>query len=72
MFLEILWTLEGLAAEFALVRLERDVDSDVRGDVIALDRGRSTLAPLAGQVEIVRRLTTNMALADMFLDVVSI
>ena len=47
MFLEILRTFEGLAAELALMRLERDVDSDVGGNVVALDGGRSALAPLA-------------------------
>lgn len=72
MFLEILRTLEGLAAEFALVRLEGDVNADVGGDVVALDCRGSALTPLTGQVEVVSRLTTNMALADMFLVTVSI
>lgn len=67
MFLEILRALESLAAEFALVRLERNVDSNVRGDVVALDCGGSALTPLTGQVEIISRLATNMAFADMFL-----
>lgn len=71
MFLEILWTLESLATEFTLVRLQRNVDSDVGGDVVALDCGGSALAPLAGQVEIVSRLATHMTLADMFLAIVS-
>jgi hypothetical protein len=43
------------------------MDSDVRGDVVALDRGGAALAPGAGQVQVVRRLAANMALADMFL-----
>ena len=71
MFLEILWALESLATEFALVRLERDVDSNVGGDVVAFDSGGSTLAPLAGQVEVISRLAADMTLADMFLFVVS-
>lgn len=71
MFLEILRALESLAAEFALVRLERDVDSNVGGDVVAFDRGGSALAPLAGQVEVIRRLAADMTLADMFLCIVS-
>jgi hypothetical protein len=29
MFLEILWAFKGLATEFALVRLEGDMDSNV-------------------------------------------
>lgn len=39
MLLEILRALERLAAELALVRLERDMDADVRSDVVALDGG---------------------------------
>ena len=67
MFLEILRALECLAAELAFVRLQGDVNPDVRGDVVTLDRGGSALAPGAGQVEVVRRLAANMALADVFL-----
>lgn len=48
--LEILRTLEGLATEIALVRLQRDVDANVRGDVIALYSCRTAVAPLTGQV----------------------
>jgi hypothetical protein len=53
MFLQILWSLECLAAELALVRLQGDVDSDVGGDVVTFDRGGTALAPGAGQVEVV-------------------
>jgi len=67
MLLQILWALERLAAEFTLVWLERDVHSNVRGDVVALDGGGVALAPGAGQVEVVRRLAAYMALADVFL-----
>lgn len=38
-FLQVLRTLEGLAAELTLVRLQGHVDTDVRGDVVSLDRG---------------------------------
>jgi hypothetical protein len=71
MFLEILRTLESFAAEFALVRLERDVNADVGGDMVALDGRRPALAPLTGQVEVVGRLATDVTLADMFLMTVS-
>ncbi len=67
MLLEILGPLEGLATELALVRLERDMDADVRGDVIALDSGGPTLVPLASQHEVVRALATHMFLAEMVL-----
>lgn len=39
--LEILGTLEGLATEVTFVRLQWDMDTDVRGDVITLDGGGS-------------------------------
>lgn len=39
--LEILGSLESLATEVALMRLQRDVDADVRGDVITLDGGNA-------------------------------
>ncbi len=68
MLLEILRTLERLSAELALVRLERNVHTDVRGDVIALDSGGSARIPLAGQVQVVGTLSTNMLLTDMLLD----
>jgi hypothetical protein len=67
MLLQILWALERLAAEVALVRLEGDVNADGRGDVVALDGGRSARAPLACQVEVVGALTPDMAFADVVL-----
>lgn len=65
--LEVLWALEGLTAEVAFVRLQRDVDADVRGDVVALHGGGAAGAPLAGEVEVVGAFATDMALADMVL-----
>ena len=67
MFLQILWSLERLPTEFALVWLEWDMDSDMGGDVVTLDRRGSALTPGAGQVEVVRRLTTYVSLTYMFL-----
>jgi hypothetical protein len=66
-FLEILWTLEGLAAELALMRLQGHVDADVRRDVVSLHRRRTTATPLTRQVEIVGALATDVAFADMVL-----
>jgi hypothetical protein len=68
MLLEILGTFECFATELALVGLEWNVDTDVGGDVVAFDCGRPALTPSAGQIEVVCRLTTNMALADVFLN----
>lgn len=53
MFFQILRSLERLSTELALMRFERDVDSDMGCDMVALDGGCSTLTPSAGQVKIV-------------------
>jgi len=68
MLLEILWTLEGLAAEFALVRFNGNVNTDVRGDMVTLDSGSMALAPGAGQVEVIRRFTADMALTNVLVE----
>lgn len=65
--LKILGTLERLAAEVTLVWLEWYMDADMRRDVVALYGGRSAGAPLAGKVEVVCALATDMALADVVL-----
>jgi hypothetical protein len=67
MLLQILGTLESLATEVALVRLERHMYPDVRGDVVTLDGGSVASTPLASQVQVVGALASNMALADVFL-----
>jgi hypothetical protein len=66
-FLEVLGSLEGLAAVFAAVRLQRHVDANVRRDVISLDSGGTALVPLAGETEVVGALATDMALAEMLI-----
>ena len=43
------------------------MDTDVRGDVITLDRGGAARVPLAREVQIVGALATNMALTDVLL-----
>ena len=66
--LEILRALEGLAAEVALVGLERHMYPDVGSDVVSLDRRGAAGIPLAGQVQVVGALATNMLLADVLLE----
>ena len=66
-FFQVLRALERLATELAPVRFERDMDSDVRGDVIALDHGDVAVGPTAGQVEVVGALATDVPFADVFL-----
>lgn len=67
MLLQILWTLEALATELTLVRFERNVDSDVRGDVVTLDGGSPARVPLASEIQVVGALATNMAFTDVLL-----
>lgn len=67
MLLQVLGTLEGLSAEVALVRLERNVHANVRGNVIAFHSCGSARVPLASQVEVVGTLPANMALTDVVL-----
>jgi hypothetical protein len=50
------------------MRLERHMDPDMRRDVVALDRRGAAGIPLAGQVQVVGALATNMLLADVLLE----
>ena len=68
MLLQILWALERFATEVTLVRLQGYVNADVRGDVVTLDGGGATCAPLTGQVEVVGALAADMAFADVVLE----
>ena len=67
MLLEILRPLEGLTTKLASVRLEWYVNTDVRGDMIALYDSDTTVTPCASQVKVVGALATNVNLADMVL-----
>lgn len=68
MFLEILWSLEGLAAEATSMRLQGNMNSNVRGDVVTLDGSSTTSAPPTDEIEVIRTLATDMTLADMILE----
>lgn len=68
MLLQVLRTLERLATELTLVRLQGNVNTDVRGDVISLDCSSSARVPLASQVEVVCALTANMTLTDVLVE----
>lgn len=65
--LQILWALEGLAAEVALMWLQWHMDPDVRSDVVTLDRGSTAARPLACEIEVIGALSANMTLADVIL-----
>jgi hypothetical protein len=66
--LKILGALERLAAELALVRLQRHMHTNMRRDVVTLDRGGTASVPLASEVEVVGALATNMTLTDMLIE----
>lgn len=65
--LEILRALESLATEVALVRLQRNVNTDVRSDVVTLDGGGAAVAPLARQIQVVGALAPNVTFANVIL-----
>ena len=65
--LQILGSLECLTTEVAFVRLQGHVNTNVRCNVITLYRGSSAVAPLAGQIQVVGALATNMAFTDVVL-----
>jgi hypothetical protein len=66
--LQVLGSLEALAAEIALVWLQGHMNADMRCNVVALDRSRPALIPLTGQVQVVGALSTNVFLADMLIE----
>ena len=67
MLLQVLRTLEVLAAQGAAVRLERDVNADMGGDVVALHHLGATSAPRTCQAEVVGAFATDMLFAQMLL-----
>ena len=64
-FLEILWPLETLIADLAGMRFERDVDTEVRGDMVALRTSRIAILPNASEGEIVGRLASDVVIAKV-------
>lgn len=68
MLLQILRTFEALSAEVALVRLQWNMNTNVRRDVIALDRGGPAHIPPTGQIQVVGALAPYMALAYMVIE----
>jgi hypothetical protein len=68
MLLQVLWTLECLSTEVTFVWLQRDMDTDVRSDVVTLDSGSAAGVPSTGQVQVVCALSSDVLLTDMVLD----
>jgi hypothetical protein len=67
---QVLWPLERLAAEIALVRLQRHMDAKMRGDVIALHRLDGAVGPFAVELQIVGALSANVLVAHMVLSAI--
>jgi hypothetical protein len=63
--LQILRTLERLSTKVTLVWLQWDVDTNVRSDVITLDRGGSARVPSAGEIQVVCALPADMLLTNV-------
>ena len=67
MLLQVLGALECLAAETTLVWLEGDVDSNMGGDVVALDRAGVASLPATDEVQVVGALSSNVPLTEVVL-----
>ena len=65
--LQILRAFECLPAEVALMRLQRNVNTDVRCDVVTLYSRSAAITPLTSQVQVVSALATDMAFANVIL-----
>lgn len=67
MLLEILRTLKRFSTEVTLMWLQRNVNTDMRRDVVAFDGGGPALVPATSEVQVVGTLSTDMLLTDVFL-----
>lgn len=63
--LEILGPLESLSTEIAFVWLERNVDSNVGGNMVAFNSGSPALVPSTGEVQVVCALASDVLLANV-------
>ena len=70
--LQVLRSFESFAAKVTFVRLERNVNTNMRSDMIALHGGCSAVAPLTRQVEIICALAANMPVTNMILNIESV
>jgi hypothetical protein len=65
--LEVLRSLEGLAAHFTFMRLQWDMHTNMRRDVITLHRGGIAVTPRTHKIQVVRGLAADVLLTDMIL-----
>ena len=68
MLFQVLGAFERLAAKLALVWLERNVNADMRGDMVTLNSRRAALAPGARKIQVVCGFSANMDIAEMVLE----
>jgi hypothetical protein len=71
MFLKILRTLEALATHVASVGFERNVDTNMAGNVVPFDCFGIAVSPGTCQTEVVGGFAADMGLAQMILQSVT-
>jgi len=64
-----LGTLEALATQVASMWFERNMNSNVTGDMISLDSLGITVCPGTGQTEVVGRFASDMFLAQVIIKI---
>jgi hypothetical protein len=67
MLLQVLGAFKRLLAEVAFMRLQRDMHTNVRRDMITFHSSGMARTPSTGQVEVVCALAPNMALTNVVL-----
>ena len=69
---EILRPLKSLSTEIASVRLQWYMDTNMRGDMVALHDRDPATTPRTSEVKVVGALPTDMSFTNMFLTDLSI
>ena len=72
MFLEVLRALEGLSTEFAPMRLQGNVNPNMRCDMVAFYNCDVAVTPRTLKIEIICALATDMTIADMLLSEITV
>lgn len=67
MFLFILWPFESFPTKFAPMWLQRNVNADMRRDVIPLDDFNLAVTPSTDQIQVIGTFTPNVDVAYMIL-----
>lgn len=63
--LEVLGAFKTLIADLTRMRLERDMDTEVRGDMVAFGTGRIAVLPKASEREVISRLASDMVVTEV-------